>query len=116
MANVSDVAARDGVHELVLIPLNDPSAARRVPVINKGYFGYDGLIPGPNGSVVGISHNPAKKGSTLVQIASDDDWKTAKVIAIKSIRRSTTVAAAGDGTYFVLNQDFKTPNTPTWTL
>jgi len=102
---------------LVKIPVNDPASASLVNISNAGYTGFDGMLINSKGNVVGVTNNSTSPGgNTLVELSSNDDWKTAKVIHSKTIPASTTVAVTPNNLYYVINQDFTNNNAKDWTI
>jgi ribosomal protein L24E len=114
---VSDVVPRDGKWQLVKIPLDNPQATTRVMIDDPIYRGFDGMLVNSDGTIVGITHNKQKSASFLIQLKSDDNFKSAKVIAKSaSDTRLTTVARIQDGEYYALQQNFKNPKKANWSL
>jgi len=67
--------------------------------------------------VVGVTNNgTAPGGNTLIELSSNDDWKSAKVIHSKTISASTTVAITPSNENYVINQDFTQPMKKDWTI
>ncbi|RMH65432.1 MAG: hypothetical protein D6677_02525 [Calditrichaeota bacterium] len=91
---------------LVKIEIDDPGSARLVN-IEDGYRGFDGMIITPNGNVVGITNDGKSPGGNIViELTSNDDWQSAKVIHTKAVTPSTTVAITPGNLLYIINQDF----------
>ncbi len=102
---------------LVKIPVNDPKSAEVVEITNSGFTGFDGMVIKENGNVVGVTNNgTAPGGNTLIELSSNDGWKSAKVIHSKTIPASTTVAITPNNENYVINQDFTQPMKKDWTI
>jgi sugar lactone lactonase YvrE len=102
---------------LVKIPTDNPKSAQVVSITNAGFTGFDGMVLKENGTVVGVTNNgTAPGGNTLIELSSNDNWKTAKVISSKTIPASTTVAVTPNDKSYVINQDFTKPMKETWTI
>ena len=54
--------------------------------------------------------------NTLIELSSNDGWKTAKVINFKGIPASTTLAMTLENRNYVINQNFATPSGKSWTI
>lgn len=101
---------------LVKIPVNDPASAKVVN-ISEGFTGFDGMVINKNGNIIGVTNNGTSPGgNTLIELSSNDDWKSAKVTNSKTIPASTTVAVTPDNRNFVINQDFEKPKKENWTI
>ncbi|TXG34683.1 hypothetical protein [Seonamhaeicola maritimus] len=102
---------------LVKIPIDNPSDSQIIEIKNFEFRGLDGMLLTERGSLIGVTKNfeDPKKGFVL-EFSSDDDWKTASLIDSIDINRSTTIAQVNPGEYYVMNQDWKTPNAENWTL
>lgn len=101
---------------LVKIPVNDPASAKLVSV-SDGFTGFDGMVLKENGNIIGVTNNGTSPGgNTLIELSSNDDWKSAKVINSKTIPASTTVAVTPDNKIFVINQDFTKPMKEEWII
>jgi len=102
---------------LVKIPVNNAKAAQVVQFSNAGFTGFDGMVLKENGNVIGVTNNGiAPGGNTLIELSSNDNWKTAKVINSKTIPASTTVAITPNNKNYVINQDFTKPMKEDWTI
>lgn len=102
---------------LVKIPVNDAKSAKVIKFENEGFKGFDGMVIKSNGNVVGVTNNGTTAGgNTLVELSSNDNWKSAKVINSKSIPASTTVAITPSNKYYLINQDFTKPMKEDWTI
>ncbi len=103
---------------LVKIPVVDPNSAELVQV-DEGFTGFDGMIFSDNGNVIGITNNGTSPGgNTLIELSSNDNWKTAKIVNSKSISPSTTVVLTKDNENYVINQDFspQAASSEDWTI
>ncbi len=102
---------------LVKIPVNDTKSTNVISFKNKGFTGFDGMVLKENGNVVGVTNNgTAPGGNSLIELSSDDNWKSAKLISSKSIPASTTVAITPNNKNYVINQDFSKPMKEDWTI
>jgi len=102
---------------LVKIPVNDPKSAKVVKISNSGYKGFDGMYINTKGNVVGVTNDgKSPGGNTFIELLSNDNWETAKVINSKAITGSTTVAVTPDNKQYILNQDFSNGSAKTWTI
>lgn len=102
---------------LVKIPIDNPKAAKLVNFTNAGFTGFDGMVLADNGNVIGVTNNGTRPGgNTLIEIASQDGWESAKVINSKEITASTTVAITPDNMNYVINQDFTNRTPEDWTI
>lgn len=102
---------------LVKIPVNDAKSAHVIDFINDGFTGFDGMVLKSDGNVTGVTNNGTSAGgNTLVELSSNDNWKSASVINSKSIPASTTVAVTPDNKNFIINQDFTKPMKEDWTI
>lgn len=91
---------------LVKVPLNDPASANIVS-IPSGYRGFDGMVITDKGNVIGVTNNgKTPGGNILIELSSQDNWKSAKVINSKEIKPSTTVVITPDNLNYIINQDF----------
>ena len=101
---------------LVKIPVDNPASAIVVKTSN-GFTGFDGMVLKADGNIVGVTNNGTSPGgNTLIELSSNDNWKSAKVINSKTIPASTTVAVTPDNKNFVINQDFTKPMKENWTI
>ncbi len=102
---------------LVKIPIKEPKSATIVNITNSGYTGFDGMLIKANGNIIGVTNNGTSPGgNTLIELSSNNDWKTAKMINSKPIAASTTVAITANKLYYVINQDFTNNFAKTWTI
>jgi len=102
---------------LVKIPLSNPKSANVVKMLNAGFTGFDGMVITTNGNVVGVTNNAKTPGGNmLIELHSDNNWETAKVINAKNITASTTVAVTPDNKNYVINQDFTNNFRKSWTI
>jgi len=101
---------------LVKIPVKDPKAAKVVNIAS-GFTGFDGMVITDKGNVIGVTNNgKTAGGNTLIELAGEKDWETAKVVNTKAIKPSTTVAITPDNKNFVINQDFSDNAAKNWTI
>ena len=101
----------------VKIPVDDAKSAKLVNFKDKGFTGFDGMLVKSNGNVIGVTNNGTSAGgNTLIELSSNDNWKSAKVINSKSIPASTTVAITSSNENYVINQDFTKPMKEDWTI
>lgn len=101
---------------LVKIPVDAPKEAKVVN-ITSGFTGFDGMVLSSNGNVIGVTNNgKSPGGNTLIELAGEDDWESAKVVNSKEIAASTTVAITPDGKNYVINQDFTNSTPENWTI
>jgi sugar lactone lactonase YvrE len=102
---------------LVKIPINNPKSAKLVAIADTKFTGFDGMILNTKGNVVGVTNNGTTAGgNTLIELSSENNWDSAKVINTKAITASTTVATAPKDNYYVINQDFSNNKKETWTI
>jgi hypothetical protein len=102
---------------LVKIPVNNAKSAKIVNISNSGFTGFDGMVLNADGNIVGVTNNgTAPGGNTLIELSSNDNWKSAKVINSKTIPASTTVAVTPNDNNYVINQDFTKPMKEDWTI
>ncbi len=102
---------------LVKIPINDAKSAKIVDITNSGFTGFDGMVLNTKGNIVGVTNNGTSPGgNTLIELSSNDSWKSAKVINSKRIPASTTVAVTPNNENYVINQDFTKPMKENWTI
>jgi len=102
---------------LVKIPVADANSAKVVEFKNEGFTGFDGMVLKSDGKVIGVTNNGTSAGgNTLVELSSNDNWKSASVINTKSIPASTTVAVTPSNNNYVINQDFTQPMKKDWTI
>ena len=102
---------------LVKIPVNDAKSAQVIKFENEGFTGFDGMVLKSDGNVVGVTNNGTSPGgNTLVELSSNDNWTSAKVIHSKTIPASTTVAITPGNKNYVINQDFTQPMKEDWTI
>ena len=91
---------------LVKIPIDNPKTAKVVN-IDEGYRGFDGMVIKSNGNVVGITNNGnTPGGNTLIELSSDNNWQSAKIINSTEIKPSTTVSITSNNLNYIINQDF----------
>ena len=101
---------------LVKIPIDNPASAKVVNV-SEGYTGFDGMVLKADGNIVGVTNNGTSPGgNTLIELSSNDNWKSAKVINSKTIPASTTVAVTPNNKNYVINQDFTKPMKEDWSI
>ena len=102
---------------LVKIPVSDPKLATVVTTSDTAFTGFDGMVINENGNIIGVTNNGnSPGGNTLIELSSDDNWKTAKVVHTKEITPSTTVAVTETNENYVINQDFSMPMKENWTI
>lgn len=102
---------------LLKIPIDNPNAAKVVNFTNEGFTGFDGMVLTSNGNVIGVTNNGTMPGgNTLIEISSQDNWESARVINTKAITASTTVAITPDGKNYVINQDFTNRTPENWKI
>ncbi len=102
---------------LVKIPVNDAKSAKIVDITNSGFTGFDGMVLNEKGKIVGVTTNgTAPGGNTLIELSSNDNWKSAKVTNSKTIPASTTVAVTPKNKNYVINQDFTKPMKEDWII
>lgn len=102
---------------LVNIPLNNPASAKVVEFSKPGYTGFDGMVLNAEGNIVGVTNNgTAPGGNTLIEVSSNDGWKTAEIVHSKAIPASTTVAVTAENMNYVINQDFQRNMAEDWTI
>jgi len=102
-------------YALVNIPLNDASKATAVKIEGDAFSGFDGMYIKKNGNIVGVSNDKKNfGGNLLLELSSNDNYKTAKVIHAKSIKASTTVAVTPENENFIIKQDFSNPFAKEW--
>jgi sugar lactone lactonase YvrE len=120
LVSLVGVNEKNGLYEnygLVKIPVNDAKPANVINFKNEGFTGFDGMVIKENGNIVGVTNNgTAPGGNTLIELSSNDNWKSAKVINSKSIPASTTVAVTPNNKNYVINQDFTQPMKEDWTI
>lgn len=102
---------------LVKISLNNPTSTTIVDVKTSAFSGFDGMVLKDDGKLVGVTNNQKTAGgNTLIQLKSDDDWRSAKLVNTKAITTSTTVAITKKGENYVINQDFMQPKATNWKI
>lgn len=102
---------------LVKIPTNNPESAKVVNFTNTGFTGFDGMVITSKGNVIGVTNNgETPGGNTLIELAGENDWESAKVVNSKQITASTTVAITPDGKNYIINQDFTNSTPENWTI
>jgi len=102
---------------LVKIPVDNPSMAKIIKIDDSKFSAFDGMVINRDGNVVGVTNNQKiPGGNMLIELKSDDNWKSAKVINSKSITASTTLTITPENKNYVLHQDFTKPNKKTWNI
>lgn len=102
---------------LVKIPLEEPQNANLVEISSEGFTGFDGMVFTQNRTVIGITNDGTNPGgNTIIELSSNDKWKTAEIVNSKSITASTTVAITPENLNYVINQDFQDSNKDTWLI
>lgn len=104
-------------HGLIKIPIGSPESSSIVDIKSPKFSGFDGMVITPKGNIIGVTNNnKVAGGNMLIELSSDDNWKSAKVINSKSITASTTVAITPKDKNYVINQDFSRNFAKTWTI
>jgi len=104
-------------HGLVKIPLENPKSATSVKISSPKFAGFDGMVINNKGAVIGVTNNgKTGGGNLLIELESNDNWKSAKVTHAKAITPSTTVALTEDNQNYVINQDFSDNFRKTWRI
>ncbi|MGB5419400.1 hypothetical protein [Algibacter sp.] len=102
---------------LVKIPINKPEAAEVVLINNFDFKGFDGMLLNEKGLLVGVTFAPDTNGNhAVIELKSDDNWKTASISNSKKTKKSTTITQIKPNIYYVVNQDWKDRNAENWTL
>ncbi|MDO7135990.1 SMP-30/gluconolactonase/LRE family protein [Algibacter lectus] len=102
---------------LLKIPINNPEAAETVLINNYGFKGFDGMLLNEVGRLIGVTFAPDANGNhAVIELKSDDNWKTANITNSKKIKQSTTITQVKPNIYYVINQDWKDRNAKKWTL
>ncbi|WP_165876125.1 SMP-30/gluconolactonase/LRE family protein [Mariniflexile fucanivorans] len=102
---------------LVKIPINNPEAAEIVLINNFDFKGFDGILLNEKGRLVGVTFSPDADGNhAVIELKSDDNWKTASISNSKKTKKSTTITQIKPNVYYVINQDWKDRNAENWTL
>ena len=102
---------------LVKIPLENANLATLVEVNHTKYTGFDGLVLKEDGNIVGVTNSgTAPGGNVLMELSSNDGWKSAQEVSAIDIKASTTVAVTPSNKYYVLNQDFTDSAKENWTI
>jgi len=102
---------------LVKIPTKTPEISKLVKIENTKFTGFDGMVLNSKGNIIGVTNdgkNPG--GNSLIELKSNDNWKTAEVINSKSIKGSTTVAITPENKNYIINQDFTNESKDNWTI
>lgn len=101
----------------VKIPINNPNAVELIVIKDFNFLGFDGMVLNEKGNVVGVTFAPDSKGDYfVVELSSDDNWKSAKVLNSKNTKKSTTIAQVKPNLYYVINQNWKNKKAENWTL
>jgi sugar lactone lactonase YvrE len=120
LVSLVSVNEKNGLYEnygLVKVPANDSESDNVITFENEGYKGFDGMVLKSNGNIVGVTNNgTAPGGNTLIELSSNDNWKSAKVVNSKSIPASTTATITTSNKNYVINQDFTKPMKDDWTI
>ena len=104
-------------HGLVKVPLDHPDEAAVVQIEDPRFAGFDGMVITASGKVVGITNDgKSGGGNRLLELASDDGWRSARVVAAKAMTPGTTVAVTPEGGNYVIHQDFADNQRKTWTI
>ncbi len=102
---------------LVNIPINNPESATLVAISDSRFTGFDGMLINDKGNVIGVTNNGTTAGGNrLLELSSNDDWKSADVVNSKAITASTTVAVTPNNLNYVINQDFTNGSAESWTI
>jgi len=102
---------------LVKIPVNDAKSVKVVDIADNGFTGFDGMVINSKGNVVGVTNNGISPGgNTFIELSSDDNWTSAKIINTKPITPSTTVTVTPENKNYIINQDFTKPMKEIWTI
>ena len=102
---------------LIKIPLNNPKLALVINISDSKFSGFDGMVINDKGNVIGVTNDGTSPGGNLlIELSSKNAWQSAEVINAKGIRASTTVAITPNYKHYVINQDFSSNNTETWTI
>ena len=102
---------------LVKVPVKNPKSATIVQMNNSGFAGFDGMVVKQNGNIIGVTNDQKTAGGNLmIELSSDDAWKSATVIHTKKIKPSTTVAVTEHNENYVIHQDFTDNFAKTWTI
>lgn len=102
---------------LVKISIDNPKLAKVVNFLNDGFTGFDGMVLATDGNVIGVTNSGTMPGgNTLIEISSQDNWDSAKVINSKAITASTTVAITPEMENYVINQDFTNQAPENWKI
>lgn len=68
-------------------------------------------------NIIGVTFAPDANGDYFVlELSSNDNWKTSKIVNSKKIKKSTTIAQIRPNLYYVINQDWKNKKAENWTL
>ncbi len=102
---------------LVNIPINNPESATLVAISDSRFTGFDGMLINDKGNVIGVTNNGTTAGGNrLLELSSNDDWKSADVVNSKAITASTTVAVTPNNLNYVINQDFTNGSAESWII
>jgi len=102
---------------LVKIPIDNPKAAEIVLINNFDFKGFDGMLLNEKGCLVVVAFAPDNNGDNFVlELNSNDNWKTASILNSKKTKKSTTIAQVKPNVYYVINQDWKDKTSENWTL
>ena len=104
-------------YALLNIPLTNPQETKTVIINKSGYAGFDGMVLKEDGNIIGITNNQTTPGgNTFLELSSQDNWKSADVVATKVINPSTTIALTPQNEYYIINQSFMTNFSKKWTI
>lgn len=104
-------------YALVKIPINNPNMAKIVKIDDSRFSAFDGMVINKKGHIIGVTNNKKTPGGNmLIELKSDDNWKSAQVINSKSIIPSTTLTITPENKNYVINQDFTKPNKKIWNI
>ena len=102
---------------LINIPINNPKSAKVVDITDSNFSGFDGMVITTNGNIIGVTNNGTSTGGNkLIELSSKNGWESAEVINSKGITASTTVAVTPNNKHYVINQDFSSNFSETWTI
>lgn len=97
-----------GTQEVYKVPIDDPGAFTEVELSEP--LGIDGMLFNDDGHLVAVAST--SNGSAIVELASDDDWASATVVASGQAQpeASPTTATIRDGAVYVVHAHFNEMN------
>jgi len=102
---------------LVKIPIKNSQAAEIVTIKDFDFKGFDGMVLNEKGNIIAVTFAPDANGNHFViELSSDDNWKTSNIVNSKKINKSTTIAQVKPNLYYVINQDWQNKKAENWTL